>query len=366
MALRPQPDFARLTGSPWTNIRYHARGGEGKMKKNNPKENKLRTTFTPLYTDATKKCRAWYAMDANARALNVEMKLLYNRDTESTVGMSARQAASMLGVSTRFAFKMLRQNEHYGFTVEMVTGYLGPNGKGVATQWRLTDEPYQGQPATLDFLRWNGTLFEEKLVSKKTTPRTTRGYRPVSPRDTPRIPQGYRTSGKRTKISKSEKPDPVSPGDTFLRSSQSSTASEPVAAPVADTSPAPDTSPGRNAEPATKLEQDLIEMLTVLRTFLRQATSTAWREHMQIHGKWSKSTFDRRLRIVKSRGWIRIVGDADADLERASWGSLFEATAIAPGSSAKPGADWCQESGDVGKAAMEQLERLKRGTPTAA
>jgi hypothetical protein len=103
------------------------------MKKNNPKEKKLRTTFTPLYTDATKKCPAWYAMDANARALNVEMKLLYNRDTESTVGMSARQAASLLGVSTRFAFKMLRQNEHYGFTVEMVTGYLGPNGKGVAT-----------------------------------------------------------------------------------------------------------------------------------------------------------------------------------------------------------------------------------------
>src|SRR5215469_4664783 len=96
---------------------------------------KLRGPFTPLYTDATKKCPAWYVMDAIGRALNMEMKLLYNRDTESTVGMSARQAARLLGVSINFAAKMLRQNEHYGFTVKTIVGHLGPNGKGVATQW---------------------------------------------------------------------------------------------------------------------------------------------------------------------------------------------------------------------------------------
>ena len=106
---------------------------------------KLRTTFTPLYIDATKKCPAWYAMDAIARALNVEMKLLYNREAESTVGMSARQAARLLGVSINFAIKMLRQNEHYGFTVKMTGGHLGANGHGIATQWRLTDEPYLGR-----------------------------------------------------------------------------------------------------------------------------------------------------------------------------------------------------------------------------
>jgi hypothetical protein len=133
--------------------------------------------------------------------------------------------------------------------------------------------------------------------------------------------------------------------------------------PAADTSPAPDTSSGRNAERATKLEQELVEMLTVLRTFLRQATSTAWREHMQTHGKWSKSAFDRRLRIVKTRGWIRVVGDAEALVDRVPEGSLFKATELAPGASVTPVLNQCH---DVGKAAMEQLERLRRGKSSAA
>src|SRR5215813_12174368 len=139
---------------------------------------KLRGPFTPLYTDAAKKCPSWYAMDPRARALNVEMKLLYNRETEGPVGMSARQAARLLNVSNDFAVKMLRQLQHYGFIVKTANGYLGVNGKGIDTQWRLTDEPYQGQPATLDFKRWDGTLFEEKPGSKKTESRTARKYRP--------------------------------------------------------------------------------------------------------------------------------------------------------------------------------------------
>jgi hypothetical protein len=127
----------------------------------------------------------------------------------------------------------------------------------------------------------------------------------------------------------------------------------------------PDTSPG-----ATKTEQELLEMVTVLRKLLgNQATNGDWREHMKIHSKWSKSSFDRRLRILKQRRWVRIVGDANANLDRAPWGSLFEVTEIAPGSSAQAASGWCLDVVDVGKAAREQLERLerlKRGSPPAA
>jgi hypothetical protein len=199
---------------------------------------KLRTNFAPLYHDATKKCPAWYAMDPRARALVIEIKLRFDRAAESAVGMSAREAARLLGVSINFAVKMLRQLQHYGFTVKMTGGHLGPTGKGVATQWRLTDEPYQGQPATLDFKRWNGTLFEEKPRSKKTKPRITGRYRPVSPGDTPRITGRYRANGKTRKTGIPKKPDPVSPGDTFLRSSPSSTASKPVSASPGEPAPA--------------------------------------------------------------------------------------------------------------------------------
>jgi hypothetical protein len=147
---------------------------------------KLRTTFTPLYTDATKKCRAWYAMDARARALIVEMKLLYNRETESAIGMSSRQAAKLLNTSDHhIAVRMLKQAVHYGFLVKTADGFLGINGKGIAAQYRLTDEPYLGRPATLDFKRWDGTLFEEKPRFKKTEPRGAKHHRPVVPDTTP-------------------------------------------------------------------------------------------------------------------------------------------------------------------------------------
>jgi hypothetical protein len=199
---------------------------------------KLRGPFTPLYADATRKCKAWYAMDPIARALFVELKLLYNRDIEGPVGMSARQAARLLDVSKDFATKMLKQLQHYGFAVKMIGGHLGPTGKGVATQFRLSDEPYLEHPATLDFKRWDGTLFEEKPHSKKTEPRPAGKDRPVLPGRTPRPAGKDRGNGKTRKTDISAKTDPVPPGRTFLRSSPSSTACEPVAVSKAEPAPA--------------------------------------------------------------------------------------------------------------------------------
>src|SRR5215467_13356087 len=108
------------------------------MKNNNPK--KLRGPFTPLYHDATKKCPAWYAMDPRARALVIEIKLRFDRAAETAVGMSVRQAAKLLNTADfHIAIRMLKQAVHYGFLVKITDGYLGPNGKGVAAQYRLTD-----------------------------------------------------------------------------------------------------------------------------------------------------------------------------------------------------------------------------------
>src|SRR5262249_7480735 len=177
---------------------------------------KLRGSFMPLYYDATRKCPAWYAMDPRARAIVVEIKLRFDRAVESAVSMSVRQAAKLLNTTDfHIATRMLKQAVHYGFLVKTTDGYLGPNGKGVAAQYRLTDEPYLGQPATLDFKRWDGTLFEEKPRSKKTEPRGAKHNRDFE---------------KARKNGKSENQNPVVPDTTFLRSSPSSTASEPVAA----------------------------------------------------------------------------------------------------------------------------------------
>jgi len=138
----------------------------------------------------------------------------------------------------------------------------------------------------------------------------------------------------------------------------------------------PEPNTGRNAERATKAEQDLVEMVTVLRTFLgNRTTSAAWRRHMQSFGGagWSKPSVKRRLKVLKDREWIRIVGEPDADLERAPEGSLFEATEIARGTSSPLGSDWVRESADMNgaadaaaKAAMELVQRLNKGKPNAA
>jgi len=159
-----------------------------------------------------------------------------------------------------------------------------------------------------------------------------------------------------------------------------------VATPTAS---APEPSIGRNQEgvaPAVdgddmsdnKQEQDLISMIEVLRQFLgNRTTSTAWYRHMQDFGGagWSKPSFKRRLKTLKHRKWISIIGQPDADLERAPEGSLFEATAIAPGASGQQGSDRDHESAAAmngaadaaAKAAMEILGRLSKGkSPNAA
>jgi hypothetical protein len=128
----------------------------------------------------------------------------------------------------------------------------------------------------------------------------------------------------------------------------------------------PDTSFGRQ----TKLEQELVEMVVMLRKLLgNQSTSTDWLKQMQTHCKVSKSWFDRRLRILKQRRWVKISGDTEDVAERVPEGSLFEVTVIAPGASDPPVFNQCQDAVDVGKAAREQLERLerlKRGSSPAA
>ena len=133
------------------------------------KSNKLRTTFAVIYTDVMRS-PAWAAMKPAYRALLVEMKAFYNRETKAAVPMSVRYGAKLLGVDKELAADCLEALSHYGFIREVRRGYLGANGVGIATEWRLTDEKYLRRSATLDFLRWDGVLYEPNS-RKKTKPR---------------------------------------------------------------------------------------------------------------------------------------------------------------------------------------------------
>ena len=141
------------------------------------KSNKLRTTFAVIYTDVMRS-PAWAAMKPAYRALLVEMKAFYNRETKAAVPMSVRYAAKLLGVDKELAADCLEALSHYGFIREVRRGYLGANGVGIATEWRLTDEKYLRRSVTLDFLRWDGVLYEPNS-RKKTKPRPEIPDRPV-------------------------------------------------------------------------------------------------------------------------------------------------------------------------------------------
>jgi hypothetical protein len=300
------------------------------MKKNNPK--KLRTTFSAIYTDMMD-CPAWRATEPIARALFAEFKRLYNRDTAAAVYMSVRKAAELLNVDAKTALIALRMLLHFGFVRQIKSGFFAGNGRGIATLWRLTDEPYLNEQPTLDFLKWDGTPFAR--ATKKTFPCVG---------ESPTAYVGKSPTYARGKIShiRKQKPPKIPVGDspTHLEVSQSSTAPTPVAV---SAEPTPEPEPSALVTAQTKPEQALVEMVTVLRTFLgNRTTSSAWCRHMQrfCGSGWSKPSFKRRLKTLKDRKWIRIVGEPDADLERAPEGSLFEATAIAPGSSGQQGSDW--------------------------
>jgi hypothetical protein len=157
------------------------------MKK---KPNKARTTFAAIYTDVMRS-PAWAAMKPAYRALLVEMKAFYNRDTKGATPMSVRYAATLLGVDKKLAVDCLAALAHYGFIRQVRRGYLGADGSGLATEWRLTDEKYLRRPATLDFLRWDGTLYESKRGKKQNpVPKMGTGLCPFCPNPVPKMGTG--------------------------------------------------------------------------------------------------------------------------------------------------------------------------------
>src|SRR5262249_41517857 len=212
---------------------------------------------------------------------------------------------------------------HYGFWRKHSAGYLGGTGKGIAATYQLTDEKFQGQPAMLDFLRWDGTPFHEqhtpshhrrkeqrlarlkafkarKLGSQPVSAlhkKISRGSHPPNPAvDTHRSPAVDTHPGS-SKVQQNPAVDThrISRKDSC---SSSPTASELVAMPIAEpepTRPEPvaqiEPEPKPELEPSAvdgddmndnKQEHDLISMIDVLRQFFdNRTTSTAWYRHMQ-------------------------------------------------------------------------------------
>jgi hypothetical protein len=340
----------------------------------------------------------WKQVTPEARLVYLALCARYSTKLRNNgkLFLSVRKASKELGFHKDVIAQALRELTFYGFIVMTNPGSLGVVGRGKSPSWRVTELPYMNEPPTYDFEQHTGEKFQEQYTSASYRRREQRRARLMAfvsadganePKKTETRPEhpGHPvrntqdTSVRNTQDTmRQTQPKTVRNTQDISRKKLSiSTASEPVGARDTGASAASTVTPSRESEKqqrrrqqeTTKAEQDLIEMVIVLRRFLgNAATNGDWQQQMHAHGKvgWSKPAFDRRLRIVKARGWIRIVGDPQplGDRIRTTTGTLFEATELAPGAPLSTVSPPCQ--GDISKAAMEQLERLRRGKLPAA
>jgi hypothetical protein len=122
---------------------------------------------------------AWRAMTFGARLLWIEMRgwLRNDRLNNGKQHLSCRDAAEAIGADKSTVARWFVENEHYGFLRKTAAGFLGSDGRGIAAKYRFTDLAHGTHPATRDYEKWDGVLFEgrpkkQNPVRKKRTPRT--------------------------------------------------------------------------------------------------------------------------------------------------------------------------------------------------
>jgi hypothetical protein len=112
----------------------------------------------------TIRCEAWKALSFGARSLYIALKARVPK-MKNCAFLSYRDALADLGrKSHKKIAQWFLELQHYGFVVMERHGSLGVDGRGKSPLWRLTELPNHatGEPATKDYLRWDGVIFEAK------------------------------------------------------------------------------------------------------------------------------------------------------------------------------------------------------------
>ena len=127
---------------------------------------------------------AWRAMDFIARALWLALRRKLRNDglNNGKIWLSCRDAAEEIGGNKDTITRRYAELEHYGFLRKTTEGFLGADGCGIAPHYRFTDLAHGTHPATRDYEKWDGSIFEN--------PPRKSGWKkqnPVLRRRTPRI-----------------------------------------------------------------------------------------------------------------------------------------------------------------------------------
>jgi hypothetical protein len=155
---------------------------------------------------------AWRAMSHGARSLYVAVKARYSSTLHNNgrLFLSQRVASREIGSSFNEVARWFRELQHFGFLVQTKAGSLGLNGKGTAPHWRLTECGYMNDLPTRDFMRWNGTPFQDKIRRrKKQNPVTESRNTPLRKAVTPPLRKAVTPNG--TSVTESRNMDDPPP-----------------------------------------------------------------------------------------------------------------------------------------------------------
>src|SRR5262245_14662991 len=142
---------------------------------------------------------AWRAMSHGARNLYVALKARYssNLHNNGRLFLSQRDARREIGSSFNEIARWFRELQHFGFIVQTRGGSLGVDGKGKAPHWRLTECGYMRDDPTRDFMKWDGTPFEDTVRRrrKKQNPVTENRNTPLRKPVTPTLRKSVTSNG---------------------------------------------------------------------------------------------------------------------------------------------------------------------------
>ncbi|WP_406736548.1 hypothetical protein [Thioclava sp. GXIMD4215] len=103
-------------------------------------------------------------LSCGARSLHVELIDRYNGSNNGRIYLSSREAAELLGVTRNTIMRYYEELAILGFIKETRPHALGVEGKGRASEWRLTHLAADGKGPTRDFEK------TEPLLKNRATP----------------------------------------------------------------------------------------------------------------------------------------------------------------------------------------------------
>ena len=96
---------------------------------------------------------AWLSLKPQARVVYIELAAIYNGSNNGALALSQRDTARRCRIAKDTAAKALQELMEKGFIAVVTGGSFGYKLRH-ATEYRLTDYPYDNKSATKEFMSW--------------------------------------------------------------------------------------------------------------------------------------------------------------------------------------------------------------------